>query len=128
MAARIQVRCRPLHNNEGCEPKRTRWMPRRWHVPCSAAKPVLAMSKVEPVATYRELVRLQQQLSDDVVRYQHEIHALLAVLFPEFTTGFADPTRATALALLQRSPSAPAVAQTDVVTLSQVLHQVAPHP
>ena len=86
------------------------------------------MSKVEPVATYRELVRLQQQLSDDVVRYQHEIHALLAVLFPEFTTGFADPTRATALALLQRYPSAPAVAQTDVVTLSQVLHQVAPHP
>ena len=81
----------------------------------------------EQVATYRELVRLQQQLSDDVVRYKNEIHALLAVLFPEFTQVFADPTRATALAFLKRYPSAQAVAQTDVVTLSQVLHQLAPH-
>src|SRR6266700_1863605 len=81
----------------------------------------------EQVATYRELVRLQQQLSDDVVRYKNEIHALLAVLFPEFTQVFADPTRATALAFLKRYPSAQAVAQADVVTLSQVLHQLAPH-
>jgi transposase len=39
----------------------------------------------EQVATYRELMRLQKQLSDDVVRYTNEIHALLVVLFPEFT-------------------------------------------
>src|SRR6266480_6902957 len=45
----------------------------------------------EQVATYRELVRLQQQLSEDVVRYKNEIHALLVVLFPEFTQVFADP-------------------------------------
>jgi transposase len=80
----------------------------------------------EQVATYRELVRLQHQLSDDVVRYKNEIHALLVVLFPEFTQVFADPTRATALAFLKRYPSAQAVAQTDVVTLSQVLHKLAP--
>jgi hypothetical protein len=54
------------------------------------------------VATYRELVRLEHQLSDDVVRYKNEIHALLVVLFPEFTQVFADPTRATALAFLKR--------------------------
>jgi transposase len=28
-------------------------------------------------------MRLQHQLSDDVVRYKNEIHALLVVLFPE---------------------------------------------
>src|SRR5215471_1208819 len=50
----------------------------------------------EQVATYRELMRLQKQLSDDVVRYKNEIHALLVVLFPEFTQVFADPTRPTA--------------------------------
>jgi len=80
----------------------------------------------EQVATYRELVRLQQQLSDDVVRYKNEIHALLVVLFPEFTQVFADPTRSTALAFLKRYPSAQAVAQTDVGTLSQVLRELAP--
>ncbi len=31
----------------------------------------------EQVATYRELMRLQHQLSDDVVRYKNEIYALL---------------------------------------------------
>lgn len=80
----------------------------------------------EQVATYRELVRLQQQLSDDVVRYKNEIHALLVVLFPEFTQVFADPTRSTALALLKLYPSAQAVAQAGVGTLSQVLHELAP--
>jgi transposase len=80
----------------------------------------------EQVAIYRELVRLQQQLSDDVVRYKNELHALVVVLFPEFTQVFADPTGPTALAFLKRYPSAQAVAQTEVVTLSQVLHQLAP--
>ena len=80
----------------------------------------------EQVAIYRELVRLQQQLSEDVVRYKNEIHALLVVLFPEFTQVFADPTRPTALAFLKRYPSAQAVAQAEVGVLSQVLHQLSP--
>ena len=61
----------------------------------------------EQVATYRELMRLQHQLSDDVVRYKNEIHALLVVLFPEFTQVFVDPTRPTALAVLKRYRSRP---------------------
>jgi transposase len=80
----------------------------------------------EQVATYRELMRLQQQLSDDVVRYKNEIHALLVVLFPEFTQVFADPTRPTALAVLKRYPSAQSIAQTEVETLSTFLHELAP--
>ena len=71
-------------------------------------------------------MRLQHQLSDDVVRYKNEIHALLVVLFPEFTQVFVDPTRSTALAVLKRYPSAQAIAQTDVETLSKFLHERAP--
>jgi transposase len=80
----------------------------------------------EQVATYRELMRLQKQLSDDVVRYKNEIHALLVVLFPEFTQVFVDPTRPTALAVLKRYPSAQAIAQTEVEALSKFLHELAP--
>jgi transposase len=80
----------------------------------------------EQVATYRELMRLQHQLSDDVVRYKNEIHALLVVLFPEFTQVFVDPTRPTALAVLKRYPSAQAIAQTEVETLSTFLRELAP--
>ena len=80
----------------------------------------------EQVATYRELMRLQKQLSDDVVRYKNEIHALLVVLFPEFTQVFVDPTRPTALAVLKRYPSAQAIAQTEVETLGKFLHELAP--
>src|SRR5256884_2218404 len=80
----------------------------------------------EQVAIYRELVRLQQQLSEDVVRYKNEIHALLVVLFPEFTQVFADPTRPPALAFLKRYPGAQAVAQAQVDTLSQFLHELSP--
>src|SRR5260370_18715079 len=71
-------------------------------------------------------MRLQQQLSDDVVRYKNEIHALLVVLFPEFTQVFADPTRPTALAVLKRYPSAQAIAQTEAETLGTFLHELAP--
>src|SRR3989440_12720232 len=80
----------------------------------------------EQVAIYRELVRLQQQLSEDVVRYKNEIHALLVVLFPEFTQVFADPTRPTALAVLKRYPSAQAIAQTQVETLGKFLRELSP--
>jgi transposase len=53
------------------------------------------------IATYRELARLQTQLTEDVTRYRNEIHALLQVLFPEFRQVFADPCRPTALSLLK---------------------------
>jgi transposase len=57
----------------------------------------------ELIASYRELVRLHSQLSDEVARYKNEIHALLTVLFPEFSQVFADPCRKTAIALRHRS-------------------------
>src|SRR6266699_2394020 len=44
----------------------------------------------ERVTVYRELVRLHMQLSDEAAAYQNEIHALVIVLFPEFTQVFAD--------------------------------------
>lgn len=80
----------------------------------------------ERIATYRELVRLHSQLSDEAARYKNEIQALLPVLFPEFTQVFADPCRPTALALLHRYPSAQAFAQASVEALSLLLHEVAP--
>lgn len=79
------------------------------------------------IATYRELVRLHTQLSDEVARYKNEIHALLVVLFPEFTQVFADPCRATALALLQRYPSAHAIASAGIESIARELHELSPH-
>ncbi len=84
------------------------------------------MSEVELIATYRELVRLHTQLCDEVARYRNEIHAELAVLFPEFTQVFADPCRPTALALLQLYPSASAMAAASVETLATTLRELAP--
>ena len=55
----------------------------------------------ERVATYRELVRLHSQLSEQAARCQNQIHALVVVLFPEFTQVFADPCLPTALAVLK---------------------------
>jgi transposase len=80
----------------------------------------------ELIATYRELVRLHTQLSDEVARYKNEIHALLAVLFPEVSQVFADPCRATALGLLKRYPSAQAIAQAGVEAIATLLHELAP--
>jgi len=57
--------------------------------------------KSERVATYRELVRLHTQLSDEAAAYQNEIQALVVVLFPEFTQIFADPCGQTALTVLK---------------------------
>ncbi len=80
----------------------------------------------EQVATYRELTRLHQQLSDDVVRYKNEMHARLLALFPEVTQVFADPTRPTALAVLKVYPSAQVMAQADPAALSKLLHEHCP--
>src|SRR5260370_15334406 len=119
----IRRRCMPLGTNAGCERKRIGSMRSLSRERCSAEKRALATCKVEEVATYRELMRLQKQLSDDVVRYTNEIHALLVVLFPAFTQVFADPTRPTALAVLKRYPSAQAIAQTEVESLGTFLHE-----
>src|SRR5260370_31197298 len=80
----------------------------------------------ELIATYRELVRVHSQLSDEVARYKNEIQALLSVLFPEFPQVFADPCRATAIALLKLYPSAQAMAAAGVETIAAKLHELAP--
>jgi len=71
-------------------------------------------------------VRLHTQLSDEVARYKNEIHALLSVLFPEFSQVFADPCRSTALTLLKLYPSAQAMAGASVETIAAKLHELAP--
>src|SRR6266516_7494317 len=76
----------------------------------------------EQVATYRELVRLHSQLSEEAARYQNQIHALVVVLFPEFTQVFADPCLPTALAILKTYPSARAMAQAKEGALYALLH------
>jgi transposase len=80
----------------------------------------------ERVATYRELVRLHTQFSDDVARYKNEMHALLVVLFPEFSQVFADPTRPTALALLKLYPNPAALVTAGVEVLTQKLQELSP--
>jgi len=81
----------------------------------------------ELIATYRELVRLHTQLSDEVARNKNEIQAMLTVLFPEFTQVFADPCRATALAVLKQYPSAQEMAAAGVETVARQLHELAPN-
>src|SRR6266567_7152912 len=80
----------------------------------------------ERIATYRELVRLHTQLSDETAAYQNEIQALVVVLFPEFTQVFADPCLPTALAVLKAFPSAQAVVEAGVEPLTQVLRAQKP--
>src|SRR5215469_8455935 len=76
----------------------------------------------ERVATYRELVRLLTQLSEQAARSQNQVHALVVVLFPEFTQVFADPCLPTALAVLKAYPSARAMAQAKEAALSALVH------
>jgi transposase len=76
----------------------------------------------ELVATYRELVRLHTQLSEDAARYQNQIHALVVVLFPEFTLVFADPCLPSAMSILKAYPSAQAMAQAKEEALYTLLH------
>ncbi len=78
------------------------------------------------ITSYRELVRLHGQLSEDLTRHKNEIHALLQVLFPEFSQVFADPYRQTAIAVLTRYPSAQAIRAAGVETLTQLLRRFAP--
>jgi transposase len=78
----------------------------------------------EQVATYRELVRLHTQLSEEAARYQNQIQILVVVLFPEFSQIFADPCGQGALAVLKAYPDAQAVAQAGVEAVYQVLRTV----
>ncbi len=78
----------------------------------------------EQVATYRELVRLHTQLSEEAARYQNQIQVLVVVLFPEFSQIFADPCGQGALAVLKAYPDAQAVAQAGVEAVYQVLRAV----
>jgi transposase len=80
----------------------------------------------EQVASYRELVRLHTQLSEELARDKNEIQSLLVVLFPEFTQVFADPSRSTATAVLQAYPSARAIRTAGVDAITAVLRAAAP--
>jgi transposase len=80
----------------------------------------------ELVASSRELIRLHIHLADEAARYKNEIHALLQVLFPEYSQVFADPCRVTALSLLKRYPGARAVTTAGAETIARFLHELAP--
>ncbi len=86
----------------------------------------MATFEAEQVITSRELVRLQQQLTEEVVRYKNEIHALLVVLFPEFSQVFADPSKPTALAVLKAYPSAQALREAQPEDMYRLLHERCP--
>lgn len=78
----------------------------------------------EQVATYRELVRLHAQLSEEAARSENQIQALVVVLFPEFTQVFADPCGQTALAVLKAYPHAQALAEAGEAAVYHVLRTV----
>ena len=80
----------------------------------------------ELTATYRELVRLHSNLSDEAARYKNEIQDLLVVLFPEFTQVFKDPTRKTALAVLRAHPGAQAIAAVGAAPIAAIFEATAP--
>jgi transposase len=80
----------------------------------------------ELIATYRELVRLHSNLSDEAARYKNEIQALLVVLFPEVPQVFKDPTRKTALAVLRAYPGAQAIAAVGVAPIAAIVEATAP--
>src|ERR687886_1115863 len=80
----------------------------------------------EAIVAYRELVRLQTDLTDAAARYKQELRDLLIVLFPEVTQVFKDPTGPTALALLRAYPGAAAVAAAGSEAITRLLQAVAP--
>jgi transposase len=80
----------------------------------------------EEVMTYRERVRVPQQLTEEVVRYKNAIHALLVVLFPEFCQVFANPCKPTALAVLKAYPSAQAMGEAKPEDVYHLLHKLCP--
>jgi transposase len=75
----------------------------------------------EQITSYRELVRLHTQLSDELTRAKNEIQVLVVVLFPEFRQVFADPCRQTAVAVLRTYPSAQAIRGAGVDAIAAIL-------
>ena len=61
----------------------------------------------------RELVQLQQRLSQDFADRQRQLHRLLVLVFPEFTDVVRTLESARATALLSRYPSALAFREAD---------------
>jgi transposase len=80
----------------------------------------------EQIAGYRELVRMQTNLTEQAARHKNELHALLVVLFPEFTQVFSDPSCKTALGLLLDYPGAAVMATAGVEALTAKLKSLAP--
>jgi transposase len=80
----------------------------------------------ELIVAYRELVRLHASLSVEISRYRNEIHALQVVLFPEFTSLFADVCGSTALPLLKKYPSAHCFVEAGVEAVAVTLSELAP--
>lgn len=80
----------------------------------------------QEIIAYRELVRLHQHLTEDMVRSKNAIHALLVVLFPEFYQVFADPSKPTALALLTAYPSAQTMGEAEPEEVYRLLHKLCP--
>ena len=66
-------------------------------------------------------MRLHTQLSDEATAYHNEIHALVTVLFPEFTRIFADPCLPAALRVLHAYPSVSEIAAAGVEAIVQIL-------
>jgi transposase len=80
----------------------------------------------EQIQTYRELVRLHTNLSDEAARYKLQIRDLVRAVFPEFTQVFADPTGPTAVGLLTTYPGAAAIAAAGVDAIATKLAALAP--
>ncbi|MBO0783843.1 MAG: hypothetical protein J2P37_33975 [Ktedonobacteraceae bacterium] len=80
----------------------------------------------EEIATYRELVCLQEQVTTEIARYKNEIHALLTVLFPDFVQVFADSTSKSALEVLKAYPSTQTVVRAEPDELLKVLQDQCP--
>jgi transposase len=76
------------------------------------------------VVAYREVVRLHTSLGLEAARYRMQIRGLVTLLFPEYTQVFADPCRPTALALLQRYPSAQAMVDAGVEAVTTTLRDL----
>jgi transposase len=80
----------------------------------------------EQIQTYRELVRLHTNLSDEAARYKLQIRDLVRAVFPEFTQVFADPTGPTALGVLTAYPGAVALVAAGVDAVATKLAALAP--
>lgn len=76
------------------------------------------------ITAYRELVRLQQKLTDEAASYKLQLQSLLEVVFPEFRQMFADPTRETALSILIAFPGAQQIVDAGLEAVASKLIEV----